>query len=134
MKRKAYKRHIARCQPLFDEWLTKLGLMWWSVEISYYDKRKQFRKDNGGIAAARVWADWRYMSANISVCVPVVATMDDDDLERAIVHELCHALVNEMRESDPDIKHEERVVTTLTSAFMWVRDVTLSEANNGHAQ
>ena len=35
--------------------------------------------------------------------------------------ELCHALVNEMREQGID--HEERVVTMLSKAFMWVRSL-----------
>ncbi len=38
------------------------------------------------------------------------------------------ALVKEMREPDPDGKHEERVVTTLTKAFLWVRDAPREEA------
>jgi len=45
-------------------------------------------------------------------------TMDGDEIERAVVHELCHILVNEMREDE--IHHEERVVTGLQKAFMWV--------------
>lgn len=126
MKRKAYKRHRKRVQRCLCEWVPKTGLAWWHVTASWYDDEAEFRKTDGeSVAAFRVWADWRYMTADLAVNVPAVARLDDDELERAVVHELCHALVNEMREGGID--HEERVVTTLASAFMWVRDVTRRE-------
>jgi len=43
--------------------------------------------------------------------------MENDQIEMTIVHELCHALVNEMRKDGID--HEERTVTALTKAFLW---------------
>jgi len=126
VKHKAFKRHRRRIRRCFDEWGTKLGLRWWSVEIRYYDRPKHFRKASGASAnaAMRVWADWRYMTATIAVNVPALAELSDDELERSIVHELVHILVNEMREDDPDVKHEERTVTMLTKAVIWVRDLS----------
>lgn len=126
MKRKAYKRQRTRIRRCFDEWITKLGLRWWEIEIRYYDRQRFFRKASGAgrNIAMRVWADWRYATATIAVNVPSLAKMDDDQLERAVVHELLHILVNEMREDDPYVKHEERTVTTLTKAVMWVRDLS----------
>jgi predicted metallopeptidase len=52
------------------------------------------------------------------------------DQRRALIdHELCHILVNEMREGD--ISHEERVVTGLTKAFLWTAADVEKEAKNG---
>jgi len=96
-----------------------MGLGFYSVDLNFYDKEKEFRKAGGNVAVFRVWADWRYLSASIAVNVKAVARLDDDELERAVVHELIHVLVNEMRE--PGIDHEERVVTMLSKAFFWTR-------------
>lgn len=54
--------------------------------------------------------------------LPVMEELTDDELEEIFVHECGHILVNEMR-GDPDdwLDHEERVVSTLTKAFLWVR-------------
>ncbi len=127
MKKKAGQKQIDRCTPIFDEWLYKLGLKWWEIKITYYRKEKQFKKDNGvDVAIMRCWVKWEYFTFNVDVNLSSVRCMDDDDLEYAIVHELCHAMVNEMNEDDPDGKHEERTVTMLTKAFIWVRDLTLT--------
>jgi hypothetical protein len=118
------KKQRKRCQKSLDEWLYKLGLLWWDCEIIYRKKAKHFRKANGNVAIMRCYADWRYMRLTLEVNLTQVRRLDDIELERVIVHELCHALVNEMREIDPGIKHEERVVTMLTKAFIWTRNIT----------
>jgi hypothetical protein len=109
-------------RKLLNTWIYVLGLAWYYIEADYYDSEKDFKKTTGNIVVMRVWVDWRYMTATIAVNVPAVARLSDDELERTVVHELCHALVNEMRETGID--HEERVVTMLTKAFLWTRDLT----------
>lgn len=122
VKRKAYKRTFRRARRHFERWIFLLGLRWWDVEVHWYDSGKAFRQASGATGhnvAMRIEADWRYMRATVYVNVPALARMSDDELERSVVHELCHALVNEMREQGID--HEERVVTMLSKAFMWTR-------------
>lgn len=122
MKPKVYRKAHARIQATFDRWITALGLRWWSIEIWYYDSRKGFLKASGASGpnvAMRNTTKWEYGMVTIQVCVPALAKMSDDELDRAVVHELLHTLVNEMR--DEGIKHEERVVTALTKAVFWVR-------------
>lgn len=129
MKRKAYKRTRNRARRYFERWTYLLGLRWWDVEVRWYDTRRDFSKASGAKSygvAMRVYADWRYMTATIHVNVPALARLSTAELEQSIVHELCHVLVNEMRE--PGIDHEERVVTTLSKAFIWTRD--LEKANH----
>lgn len=126
MKRKAFKRQRARCQRVIGEWLQPLGLLWWETTINYYDDPAEFPGGAGSgdsHVAARVWAQWEYLQATVAINVPEVARMDDDRLERVLVHELCHILVAEMR-ADPDVctDHEERTVTQLAKAFIWTRD------------
>jgi hypothetical protein len=47
-----------------------------------------------------------------------VKRLDEYELEKAIVHEFMHILVNEMRAGGID--HEERVVTGLANAALWL--------------
>jgi len=121
VKHKAYKRTRNKARKYFEKWTYLLGLRWYNVQVNWYDNEKAFRKASGAEGrnvAMRVYSDWRYMTAVVYVNVPALAGMSDRELEEGIVHELCHILVNEMREKD--IGHEERTVTMLASAFMWV--------------
>ena len=127
MKDKTAKKQIARIEPLIHTWAHGMGLGWYAGETQYFQEEEEFLKRDGtviaGVAVMRVWADWRYMTYTIDVNLKAVKRLDDEALERAVVHELVHVLVHEMRENDPDVKHEERVVTQLTKAFFWVRDL-----------
>jgi hypothetical protein len=114
MKTKQRKRQKKRVRRYLEPWCTVLGLNWYAINCLWYDKEKEFLKGNG-TAVFRVWPDWRYMTANVSVNMPAVKRLTDDELERAVVHELVHVLVNEMRETG--INHEERLVTMLTKAM-----------------
>jgi hypothetical protein len=125
--KRAFKRHRKRVRRYLRAWMTQLGLNWWHIEMHWYDREKQFRKADKGLAVMRIWARWQYLDATIAVNLPAVARMTDDELERAVLHELCHALVNEMRTESLDLAHEERVVTTLTAAFMWTREFARGE-------
>jgi len=119
-KKKKYKRARKRFSKLASAWTKRLGLAWWRVDVFYYDKApKRFKRKHGRQVAAKMIARWEYMSAEMHVNLPFIAEMTKDEMEHVIVHELCHALVNEMREEGH--KHEERVCTRLTQAFLWTK-------------
>lgn len=114
----------------FAKWIPRLGLAWWDLEIVYYDDPQEiinrFRIiESGEMVPATVIAQWMYADAKICINLPAFEHIEDEDIERVVVHELCHILVNEMRE--PELHHEERVVTQLTKAFFWVADAARSE-------
>ena len=105
-----------------DKWLQPLGLLWWKVEIIYYDDPMEIARrfvEGDGISRGTCNADWRYGTATVRLNLPALAEHSDNDIEMIVVHELVHILVNEMREEGID--HEERVVTGLTKAFLWTR-------------
>jgi hypothetical protein len=108
----------------FAKWIPRLGLAWWDIEVAYYDDPREivdrFRVDEDGLVAANLTANWMYAMAKIQINLPALAHLSPDHIERIAVHELCHILVNEMREGE--LHHEERVVTGLTKAFFWVED------------
>lgn len=114
----------------FAKWIPRLGLAWWDLQIIYYDDPQEiinrFRIiESGEMVPATVTAQWMYADAKISINLPAFEYIEDADIERVVVHELCHILVNEMREGE--LHHEERVVTQLTKAFFWVADAARSE-------
>jgi hypothetical protein len=110
-------------ESLFKKWITRLGLGWWRVDISFYNDPQSIIdhfgvNDDDTLVVARTYTHWIYGKAEIHVNLPVIEKLSDDETERVIVHELLHILVNEMREDE--IHHEERVVTQLTKAIFWV--------------
>jgi hypothetical protein len=109
-------------------WTQRLGLRWWEIDVLYMDDPatilKTFSNPGNGdeLTLARVDVRWEYSQATIAVNLPAWDGLEEWKIERAVVHELCHILVNEMREGE--IHHEERVVTGLTKALLWtVADV-----------
>ena len=112
-------KKIKKCRAL---WLRTLGLLWWEVRINYYTDKSEiadrFRHlKDGRVVPATVTSDWRYGTATVSINVPAFRGMKRKEIEFILVHEFVHILVNEMRERG--IKHEERVVTNLTTALFW---------------
>lgn len=127
-----YDRNRDRILKLKDKWLAPLGLLWWQIELEYSREPllpddAQDRKDDY-CTLARCYAKWQYMRAKIVFNMVDVARLDDEALERTFVHECMHVLVNEMRYygEEGGLAHEERVVCTLTNAFLWVRKVDRS--------
>lgn len=121
---KWHKRQKRRVRKLFAKWLEPLGLLWWEIDIGYYSDydrcRQLFTTSNANRDTVMIVdASWKYMEATIDVNLQRTSKTNDKKLEKIIVHELTHILVNEMREKG--IKHEERVASTLASAFIWVR-------------
>lgn len=106
----------------FDKWIKPLGLMWWNINLVYYDDPSDvvsnFMEDDN-VTLARVFADWRYSTASVHINLIGMASVPSDEVERIALHELVHILVNEMRENE--MHHEERVVTGLTNAFLWTK-------------
>lgn len=112
------KKFIKKC---FDRWTYRLGLRWWEVNITYYSEPDEivhrFRTDGDKVCVAFTDVDWIYSRAYIHVNLPRLMDQDEGEIERIVVHELMHVLVNEMREDE--MHHEERVVTQLTKAIFW---------------
>lgn len=117
-----------------------MGLDWWTLKF-IWDRDDKCDIDSaasgGGQCLAHTKVFWQYIRAELTFHLPSVAEENDKHLESAVIHELTHILVNEMRWVDAhtsegddlhhNIDHEERVVTTLTQAFEWVRSEGQSE-------
>lgn len=106
-----------------DKWLKPLGLLWWDVTINLYDDPgdivRVFRDAGSSMTVvANTEVNWIYGAATINVNIPALRGLTQRQIEEVFVHECVHILVNEMREGEAH--HEERVVTGLTKALLWV--------------
>lgn len=126
-----YKRDRDRIRRLFKKWIFNLGLGSWKCDLNHV---RGYTASHDGVhtTAASITCDWRYQVLTVEVSLICITDMDDDELEYVIVHELCHAMVNEMREfkdhpKDNAIDHEERVVTCLAKAMQWVHTAGWNE-------
>lgn len=126
MTEKAFKRQKKRIQKCLRHWKILLGLGVWRIDIEWYDGRLTETRTNDphSTVLADIHVSWEYLKATMRVNVEAVSKLDDEQLDELIIHELLHAVVNEMRNysADDGIYHEERVVSTLTSVIGWVRD------------
>lgn len=136
MTDREYNELRRRIRKLIAWWGDELGLRWWIMHFNFDRSGESFsERENsnarGGVAAI-THVNWQYGEASISFNMPLCLEVDDDELERYVVHEMMHVLVNEMREWQTDdpthaILHEERVVSNLASAVRWVRDRAVKE-------
>jgi hypothetical protein len=117
MKSKAFKAQRKRVRHILDAWIEPLGLKWFRIDVLYYRKRRSFKK----YVIARTFCDWRYMTAQVRVNLSLTAKLNDDELERCLVHELAHLLLAEAEGIGKDPDHLERAVETVTKALLWVR-------------
>ena len=129
MNDREFRELKRRLQRLVRWWGDELGLRWWLMHFNWDRTGEATTEDghDGASVAAFTHVTWQYSEASITFNMPLCAEVDDDQLERYVVHEMMHVLVNEMREwqaesGDHAILHEERVVSSLTSAVRWVRD------------
>ncbi len=141
MTDKEYREQKARIKALIPKWVYPLGLRWWKVTFEYERDGLELGAhiENNGSAQclARTSVRWQYLDALIVWNMPALVGTDDEELEKSFVHELCHIFVHEMREwageeMEKDkltdaIRHEERVVTQLTAAMLWLRKHAFDE-------
>lgn len=108
-------RRLARKAAKF--WISNLGLGYWDVKVEYHEH--YFTEPYTMETAGYCDVEWQYLRATVHISNPVLCTIEEKDIERFMLHELCHALVNEMRDyEEGDLSHEERVCSMLTNAFM----------------
>lgn len=123
-----------RLRTVRDRWHHYLGLQPWEITYVYTDG--DFEVDGtpapGTLATTQVQG--KYLRATIDWNLRGVEKTSDSDLEFALVHELMHVMVNDLRryrsgETERDALldgverfDEERTCTALARAFINTRD------------
>lgn len=78
---------------LAPKWQKRMGLTHWEINHVFIDS---FYEDDGQEdfkVTAITESRWQYMQARIKWYVPSASRHDDEELEKTLVHELCHVLL-----------------------------------------
>lgn len=133
MKDKEFRDLQAGIQVHVDRWAARFGLSTWNLKAEYERDGDEFTpaRQEGTVRTetlANTVTNWPYMQATITFNCKALFDRDEAVVEAAVVHELSHILVAELRDvSDDFLKHEERAVTMLARAFLATRDDALQE-------
>ena len=102
------------------EWIPVLGLGYWVITNKYH--HGPYVDNKGTVSADRrasTEANWPYMLATIRW--DLSGDLVDGELERVVVHELVHCVLNEVQEPEDQWNHTERVTQMLEKAFLRLR-------------
>ena len=128
----AYRKTKKRIEKFLSWWIPALGLRWWRIDINW--TQTDLTKDLHCSVLAQCWASWQYRKATLQFDVKQFSDMSDDDIEEAVVHKLCHILVNPLHPEPKMMAHEEYAVSMLTNAFLFARNRILKQAGRGSAK
>lgn len=136
MNDKDFEATKKRVRKSVSRWEQSCGLrMWRKVDFAYHRDLATMAHDTNSTlseserdVAGRAVVNWDYREATIHLNLDKLFHLDDDEIDYVVRHEICHLLVNEMREwqlYDKDrqscLQHEERVVSDLAMVLGWVR-------------
>lgn len=126
MTDKDARRVQGKVQKHIDKWVDILGLYGWRITCHWYRGAIPDYPESTAIAQD---IQWEYLHGRMRFDLTKMEDLEADPryFERVVLHELLHFVVNEMRdctdnEGNFHIKHEERVVQTLTLAFMRLKE------------
>lgn len=130
MNDKEWKIKKKKVKTILDKWSRNMGLGWYRVTISWKSgDAPSSRTNEEDKAVANISTQWMYRSAHLTIYLEEFPDQEEE-IERIIVHELCHIYVNPLRSQTSDhydFDLEEYCVESLASAFLWVRDASLKE-------
>lgn len=99
-----------RIKPLVDKWEGLLQLRWITVEHVYIASEN----DEVHSTIADTDADWKYQRATVRWYLIACAALDDDELEKAVVHEYVHCMISPIENRIPS-KYEDLSEFTVES-------------------
>ncbi len=98
------------------KWRDKLFLGLWKIDMRVVDHIEgSGRNDESWCVAATTDSNWKYLQADLQFSHYLLSEKEEKQIERIVIHELLHVLLNEMREEG--IEHEERVISHLEISF-----------------
>lgn len=98
-----------------EKWKRLLALSWWRSKVVFFN---YLTNPDGSTFVASCDVNWQYQDYTLNINEIDLRRRSNSTIERVVVHELLHAVVNEMREQG--IKHEERVTTHLECAILFM--------------
>lgn len=134
MKDKEFAAEKKRVQKYIKKWDLPLGIRWWEQIHDWCDE--PIGEGEGGLeAGAQVTVEWKYCRVIFQWYLPGLAVMSEESLERTVVHEMAHVLIEEAvqaRTKDDAQDHKERCTELLARAFLYLaRNPFPVEKKNG---
>jgi hypothetical protein len=118
MTDKEYLTIKKRIKALIKKWYEPAGWGWWRTGFVYSRERQP---DNDGVAALTI-ADFKYSHATITLYLPALRDMNDEELEHLIVHELCHLTAStwpSYEDNEDANARFERTVDDFAKQMIW---------------
>lgn len=140
MNEREYQSVKKRVLRLSKFWKDRL-LPQWRLDLVFVKEAlnsNSTASDHGMETVMTIERSWSYKRAQVKIDANIIAKekLSDEDLEDHFVHELCHALVHQMRSivaekcpncgsdrtyADHDMEHEEAVVTNMAIAITGIK-------------
>lgn len=118
-----FTRQRRRITRAIEHWAKALDLDHWNGTVTFFNEREPESLGTGaahGGVAAEVATVWAYERYEMNVWAPIFAEMTDDELSEAILHEMCHVLIEpatKQSRNKTDQALNEMVTTRLTRAI-----------------
>jgi hypothetical protein len=144
---------IALLAKYTKDWYWIAERQGWQIDTEYHREEwgGESRPGEHLTIGAEAWSSWRYLMATIKFFLPAIKDIVTDKsyppedradrLEKLVLHEVCHVLVNEMafdptdKDKEGAYDHEERVVEMLARAIIAVEkrgyDLGYEDARKG---
>jgi hypothetical protein len=100
------------------KWQSNLFLGMWKINVTIRDYIGDDSTIDGYSTTATCATSWQYFTASIDFNYIKLKDYEESEIEKIVIHELIHIVLNEMREDGVD--HEERVVSHLTMVVNWM--------------
>ena len=83
-------KHIDKLAPI---WQDRLGLNHWEINHTYIDSYYDDDSQDDYKVSAITESRWQYLQAKIKWYLPSISRHDNEEIEKILVHELCHVLL-----------------------------------------
>lgn len=121
-----YAKQKKRVGKYLTKWQDCMGLKWWNIQIVW--DRSYSSSENPGAAAETNMNGWKYRQAGITFYLPKIAEEPDaDEIEKLVVHELCHVLLGPISTNMEDLNGSyqrqlmEFNTDLVADALLWTR-------------
>jgi predicted SprT family Zn-dependent metalloprotease len=89
----------------------------WTINFNIRDYLGE-STTQGHCTVARCDTSWKYFTADLDFSYVQLKDMEEKEIEKIIIHELLHVVLNEMREDG--VEHEERVTSHLQMVISYL--------------
>lgn len=126
------EKQIARIKRYIDKWMPA-GFGWWKIDIQYDRSAGEQSHEDQRSSAGQCSERWEYRMAQITFFLKTVETMDDEELEEVVVHELSHLLLGPVRDYSTEANRQmtEFAVTSVARALISTHQKVIKRSTCG---